>query len=130
MLGIFLCAFAFADPQFTELKQGEVAPFDGRLLNDEAIIKISVEDKFKAQQCDLQIDYAKQKQKALLDLEAEKARIDMEAQVKILEEKVSLRDERIKSLEKLSKPKGQLFYATTGFLVGSAATIGILYAVY
>ena len=72
MLGFFLCAFAFADPQFTELKQGEVAPFDGRLLNDEAIIKISVEDKFKARQCDLQIDYEKQKQKALLDLNAEK----------------------------------------------------------
>ena len=40
MLGILLSALSFADPQFVALEEGEVAPFSGRLLNDEAIAKI------------------------------------------------------------------------------------------
>ena len=58
MLGILLSALCFADPQFVTLEEGEAAPFAGRLLNDEAIAKISVEDTFKVEQCNLQINYA------------------------------------------------------------------------
>ena len=55
MLGILLSALCFADPQFIALEEGEIAPFSGRLLNDEAIAKIGVEDAFKVEQCNLQI---------------------------------------------------------------------------
>jgi len=130
MLGFLLMSLAFAEPQFTQLKEGEQAPFDGRLLNDEAIVKLAVEDKFKVQQCDLQIDYEKQKLEALHKFEIKKVKIELNAQNQILENKVALRDDRIKELEKLSKPIKPVYYVAAGFLVGAGSTIGILYAVY
>ena len=130
MLGFLLMSLAFAEPQFTVLKQGETAPFDGRLLNDDAIVQIAVTDKYKVQQCDLQIAYEKQRLTTLHQLEVEKAKIQADAQVKILETKIELRDNRIKDLEKLSKPIKPILYVAGGFLVGAGTTIGILYAVY
>jgi len=130
MLGFLLLSIAWAEPQFTQLTEGEAAPFAGRLLNEEAIVKIAVEDKFKVQQCDLQIDYEKQKLESLQKFEIEKVKIELNAKNDILENKISLRDDRIKDLESLSKPIKPVYYVAAGFLVGAGSTIGILYAVY
>ena len=130
MLGFLLLSLAWAEPQFTQLKAGDIAPFDGRLLNDEAIVKLAVEDQFKVQQCELQIDYEKQKLGAVHKLDVQKVKVDFGAKVNILENKVELRNERIEDLEKLSKPIKPVFYVASGFLVGAGTTIGILYAVY
>jgi len=129
MLGILLSALCFADPQFVTLEEGDVAPFSGRLLNDEAIIKLSVEDSFKVEQCNLQINYALEKQKLELELKFEKEKIQLETDKQILQEKVKLRDETIKQLQDLRKPWPPVFYASGGFFVGAATTIAILYAV-
>ena len=61
-----------AEPQFAKLEVGEVAPFTGRLLNNEAIAKIGVEDAFKVEQCNFQINYELDKQKLELELKFEK----------------------------------------------------------
>ena len=129
MLGILLSALCFADPQFVVLEEGETAPFSGRLLNDEAIIKLSVEDSFKVEQCNLQINYELEKQKLELELKFEKEKIQLETDKQILQEKVKLRDETIKQLQDLRKPWPPVFYASGGFFVGAATTIAILYAV-
>ena len=131
MFGLFflLLATAKADPQFTALDQGEPAPFSGRLFNDEAVTKLIVEDKFKVEQCNLQIDYEKKKLEALHKYEIDKVSIELKSQIKILETKVDLRDQRIKQLEELSKPIKPIYYIAGGFLVGAGATIGITYAV-
>lgn len=129
MLGFLLTAICFADPQFVVLQEGEAAPFSGRLLNDEAIAKIGVEDAFKVEQCNLQINYALEKQKLELELKFEKEKIALETDKKILQEKVKLRDETIKQLQDLRKPWPPVFYASGGFFVGAATTIAILYAV-
>jgi hypothetical protein len=121
---------AFADPQFTTLEKGEQAPFSGRLFNDEAVTKIVVEDKFKVEQCNLQIDYEKRKLEALHKYNLDKLEIELKSEISILKTKVELRDERIKDLEKLSKPIKPILYVAGGFLVGAGSTIGILYAVY
>jgi hypothetical protein len=129
MLGILLSALCFADPQFVVLEEGEVAPFSGRLLNDEAIVKIGVEDLFKVEQCNLQIDYALEKQKLELELKLEKEKIILETDKQILQEKVKLRDQTIEQLRDLRKPWPPVFYASGGFFVGATTTIAILYAV-
>ena len=129
MLGILLTAFCFADPQFIALEEGEPAPFTGRLLNDEAIVKISIEDQFKAQQCEIQIEYEKQKLKALHEYEMEKLKIKLESDNAILKNKIELRDERIKDLQKLTKPTRPIILITSGFVIGTASTIAITYAV-
>jgi hypothetical protein len=128
-LFFLLLTSAKADPQFTALKEGEPAPFAGRLFNDEAVTKIVVEDRFKIEQCNLQIDYEKEKLNLAHSYELKQNKIELESQIKILQTKVDLRDERIKDLEKLSKPIKPIFYIAGGFIVGAGATIGITYAV-
>ena len=129
MLGLLLSALCFADPQFTSLEKGDPAPFAGRLLNDEAIVKISIEDQFKAEQCEIQIEYEKQKLQALHVYELEKLKIKLESDNAILKNKIELRDERIKDLQKLTKPTRPIVLITSGFVIGTASTIAITYAV-
>ena len=130
MFGILLLlASASADPEFTKLKKGEPAPWDGRLFNDEAVAKFIIEDKFKIEQCEISTSYELQKQSARLSLEHQKDLVNLETQVKILEEKVNLREERIKGLEKLKKPPNGFLWATAGFIAGAGITVGITYSV-
>jgi len=129
MLGILLSALCFAEPQFAKLEVGEVAPFTGRLLNNEAIAKIGVEDAFKVEQCNFQINYELEKQKLELELKFEKEKIKLETDKQVLEEKVRLRDQTIAQMRDLRKPWPPVFYASGGFFVGAATTIAILYAV-
>ena len=133
MFGLFfLLGITFAaepEPQFTKLKKGEVAPWDGRLFNDAAVAKFIVEDKYKIEQCNIITKYELEKQSANLSLQHQKITIDYQTQIKILEEKVNLRDDRIKSLEKIKKPPNAFLWTAGGFIVGSAITVGITYAV-
>ncbi len=129
MLGLLLSALCFADPQFAALEKGEPAPFAGRLLNDEAIVKISIEDQFKAEQCEIQIEYEKQKLQALHVYELEKLKIKLESDNAILKNKIELRDARIEDLQKLTKPTRPIVLITSGFVIGTASTIAITYAV-
>jgi hypothetical protein len=124
-----MSSLCFAEPKFVKLEAGETAPFAGRLLNDEAIAKISVEDSYKVEQCNLQINYELQKQKIELELQFEKQRISLETDKQILEEKVRLRDQTINDMRDLRKPWPPVLYASGGFFVGAATTIAILYAV-
>ena len=129
MLGLLFISLALAEPQFTNLQEGEPAPFPGRLFNDDAVTKLIIEDKFKVEQCDLQIDYEKKKLEAIHQYDIDKVKIELNSQIKILENKVDLREQRIAELEKLSKPIKPIYYIAGGFLVGAGATIGITYAV-
>ena len=129
MIALILSSFCFADPQFAVLEEGEPAPFAGRLLNDEAVVKLSIEDQFKVQQCEIQIDYEQQKLQALHSYEVEKLKIKLESDIKVLENKITLREERIKDLQKLTKPTRPIVLITTGFVVGTVTTIATTYAV-
>ena len=129
MLGFLLISLSWAEPQFTKLEEGDIAPWAGRLFNDEAVAKFVVSDKLKVEECNIQTEYELQSQKSELELEHQKKINELEAQIKILEQKVSLRDDRIKSLESLKTPPNPFWYATAGFLLGSGVTVGITYSV-
>lgn len=131
MFGLFFLVSTSiaADPQFTKLKQGEAAPWDGRLFNDEAVAKFIVEDRLKVDQCEIQTSYSLEILKAELDLKHKKELISLNTNIAILEQKVVLRNDRITELESLKTPPNPLWYTTMGFLFGSAVTIGITYSV-
>ena len=128
MLFFFLVGLANAEPQFSELQKGDPAPFTGRILNDEAITKLLVEDQFKVQQCDLQITYSLEKQKLFLDYEYKQEKITFATDLKILDAKLKLRDQRIKELEKLKSPRSPFLNAALGFVAGATTTVLIAYS--
>jgi len=124
-----LLSISSADPMFTKIEKGELAPWTGRLFNDEAVSQFIVNDKLKVEQCNIQIDYEVQKSKAYLELDYQKKIIELTTQNQILNDKVSLRDNRIQNLETLKTPPNPFWYTIGGILVGSSITIGITYAV-
>ena len=131
MFGLFflLSIATAAEPQFTKLEEGEPAPWAGRLFNDEAVAKFIVEDSFKIEQCEIMTNYQLERQSLQLDLAHQKTVIDMQSQIAILEAKVNLRDDRIRSLEKLKKPANGFLWSAAGFALGAGITVGITYAV-
>jgi|TARA_R110001592_G_scaffold350819_2_gene647289 hypothetical protein len=118
-----------ADPQFTKLKEGDIAPWDGRLFNDAAVAKFIVEDRLKVDQCEIQTSYSLEILNAELDLKHKKELLSLNTDITILEQKVSLRNDRITALESLKTPPNPFWYTTAGFLLGSAVTIAITYSV-
>ena len=53
---LFLLSTALADPMLIHLKEGDVAPFDGRLMNDEAVANIIAGNEMSVEQCEIQKD--------------------------------------------------------------------------
>ena len=57
MILLLWASLAWGQPQFTQLEEGDVAPFAGRLLNDEAISTILVDQQLASDECQIAVDY-------------------------------------------------------------------------
>ena len=116
-------------PEFTTLKQGQKAPFSGRLFNDAAVKHFIVGDKLKVEQCNIQIEYEVEKTKI-----ADKYKFDLlsascEADDQRLQDMITIREDRIKELEKYMKPSDKHWWMAGGVVVGASTAIGIMYAI-
>ena len=118
-----------AEPKFTKLRQGQKAPFGGRLFNDAAVNKLIVDNRFKAEQCTIEIEYQKKRTKA-----EEKYKLDLqtarcEAADERLNNIIEIRNDTIKKLEKQIKPNRSHWWLAGGFVVGAGTSIAIMHAV-
>ena len=133
MLGLIIllaCPVAHAEePVFTTLKEGETAPFDGRLLNNAAIAKFIIEDRIKIEQCNIQIEYEVSKTNSKSKYNYDLLTAKCEADDQRLQDMVSVRDDEIKFLRKSFEPSKNHLWLAGGFLLGSAASVGIMYAI-
>ena len=134
MLGLTIlllaCPVAHAEePVFTNLKKGESAPFDGRLLNDAAISKFIVENRTKVEQCNIQIDYEVKKANADSKYRFDLLSATCEADDQRLQDMIAIRDEEIEFLRKSYEPPKTQWWLAGGFVIGAASAIGIMYAV-
>ena len=116
-------------PKFTNLKQDEVAPFDGRLFNDAAVSKIIVDNQFQNLECKLRVDFEIGQVKAAEQYKYDILYAKSEADNQRFTDVINIRDEHIKSLEKYVRPSNAHWWAIGGFTVGAGAAIGIVYAV-
>ena len=118
-----------AEPTFTTLKEGETAPFNGRLFNDEAVAKMIVDKRFEGKQCELRVDYElsllKSQEKYKYDLLYGKC----EADDMRLNELINIKDDENEHLRKQLKPPNHAWWLAGGFVAGAATSIGIMFAV-
>tara|TARA_R110002153_G_scaffold78822_2_gene201428 strand:- start:174 stop:581 length:408 start_codon:yes stop_codon:yes gene_type:complete len=126
---LFLISLAFAEPLMTSLSEGQVAPFTGRLFNDEAVASIIAGKEFTEQQCEIQmsLDYSLQlaeKQLAIDYLDVEKETLQKKHDVLI-----AIRDEEIVSLRKHFNPKRSTWVFFGGFVLGTTSSLATYYAV-
>ena len=130
MLLLLLSMAAFAnEPKFVNIKKDEKAPFTGRLFNDAAVTKLIVDNRLKAQQCDIEIEYHKGRAKA-----EEKHNYDLlyarcEAADQRLTDLLEIKQDENDKLKKLIKPNRTGWWLAGGFMLGTATSITIMHVV-
>ena len=118
-----------AEEKYTELKQGEPAPYAGVLLTKEAIAKIYADQeeevkKLKAEH-EYQLNTSKLSAKTKYDLLDARYKLD----VKMYQSMIENRDNAIKKLPVYSQGYKADWIMIGGFVLGSFITVGIVYSV-
>ena len=118
-----------AEEKYTEIKQGEPAPYAGVLLTKEAIAKIysDQEAEIKKLKADHEhnINLLKLSEKSRYDLLDKRYKLDVE----MYQAMIQNRDNAIKSLPIYSQNHKSDWSMIGGFVLGSIITVGIVYSV-
>ena len=130
MFLLMACPVAHAEmPQFTSLKKGEEAPFDGRLFNDSALSIIIVDNKFKGKECELRVEYEVNIARAYEKYKYDILTATCEADDMRLNELINIREEENIYLREQIKPQKNSWWLAGGFITGVATAIGIMHAI-
>ena len=124
-----LTSLAFAQPEYVKMKEGDVAQFDGRLLNDEALATMIAKCEFNVDQCEIQSDL-----ECSLKIADKQYEYDvLNAKFKSLQTNhdglIEIKDEEIKILRKQSKPQISMWAFFGGFALGTGTSLATYYAV-
>ena len=126
---LFLLSTALADPMLIHLKEGEAAPFDGRLMNDEAVANIIAGNELTLEQCHIKTELQVSIVKAELQLEIDYLKAELETEQAKNATLLELRDTEISALRKQMKPNKTMWAFFGGFLLASGTSLGTYYSV-
>jgi hypothetical protein len=126
---LFLLSTALADPMLIHLKEGDVAPFDGRLMNDEAVANIIAGNELTLEQCEIKTELKVSVVKAELQLEIDYLKAELETEQAKSATLLELRDTEIESLRKQMKPNKTMWAFFGGFMLASGTSLGTYYSV-
>lgn len=122
---MLFASLAYGEAQFTNLKVGEPAPFNGRLLNDEALATLVVNQESIEEACSIEIDYELDKAKAKWNYDFELMKISLEGKLERSEARVEAQQEELDYLRAHDKPNRTFLWVTTGFVIGTATSVAI-----
>jgi len=126
---LLLLSLASAEPIMAHLKKGEVAPFDGRLMNDEAIVNIITERELSSEQCEIQKELAVSLSKAELQLQIDYLKAELETEKEKSAALLDIRDQEIETLRKEMKPNKTMWAFFGGFALATGTSLGTYYSV-
>jgi len=118
-----LISLAFAEPTIYYLSHGEPAPFDGRLLNDEAILPFMAKTEFDIKQCQIAYDLDLDVRMLERDLRISALETELEDTVDRYNTILSLKEEEITHAIKNRKINNWIFLG--GFTVGIMTTVSL-----
>ena len=123
---ILLVSLLFAEePKYKEMKKGEAAPWDGRLLN-EAAMRILVEDNVtKDLACEAKIEFESNKIKIEEKYRYDILKVKTDAEIEQLNKLIKIQSEHIKEIS----PQNNIWTVIGGFIAGAGISVGIMYAV-
>jgi hypothetical protein len=129
MLLISLLKPLQAEEKYTELKQGEPAPYAGILLTRESIAKIYTDQESEIAKLKIDHEYqlntSKLSSKTKYDLLDSRYKLDIE----MYQAMIQNRDNVIKKLPVYSQSYKADWSMIGGFVLGSVITVGIVYSV-
>ena len=126
---LFLLSTAIAEPMLIHLKEGDVAPFDGRLMNDEAVANIIAGREMSVEQCEIQKSLTIATIKAEQQLEIDYLKAELETETAKNTTLLEIRDTEIATLRKEMKPNKAMWAFFGGFLLATGTSLGTYYAV-
>tara|TARA_R100000808_G_C2144219_1_gene152018 strand:+ start:238 stop:651 length:414 start_codon:yes stop_codon:yes gene_type:complete len=118
-----------SEPVFAPLKKGERAPFDGRLFNDAAVSKLIIENRLKAEQCNIEIEFHKSRAIAKENYKYALLEAKSQAADERLNDLISIKQDEIDRISKQLKPNRNSWWLAGGFVTGVLTSIGIMHAV-
>lgn len=131
IIGLCLPIVASADPQFTDLDEGEAAPFAGKLFNYEAVSELIVDKETADEECELEIQYELDLQAAQHQLELDKFQIQFDGLQERYDAINLIKDDEILRLQDLigkHPNRRNAWMFAGGVVAGVATSIGIMYA--
>ncbi len=131
ILGLCFPVSVSASPQFTDLEEGDPAPFAGKLFNYEAVSELIVEKEIADEQCELEISYQLSLQAAQHQLELDKFQIKYDGLQEGYDAMNLIKDDEIIRLQDLigkHPNRRNAWMFAGGVIAGVATSIGIVYA--
>lgn len=117
-----------AEPLMTKLEEGDTAPFNGRLLNDEAIVSIISKQEITKEQCEIEMDLEYSLELTNKQFEIDYLTIEKNTLQKRYDSLIEIREEEIALLKRQVKPERSYWAFFGGFVLGTAASLGTYYA--
>jgi hypothetical protein len=117
MIAVFLLlvSHAFADPIAKPMKKGDMAPFSGTLLNDEAVAKIIADTEASEKMCVSRIDLAVKEKESKMSRDND----ILLGKIKSCEQSLeNLDDEYVDLTKKYNRKTAIVPYAAAGGFVG------------
>ena len=119
------------EPKFTQLEQGEEAPFTGTLFNPAATAELITAHQYSLMECDLKIEYQVSKAKAEMQLQLDSLQISYDS----LEEKhqllMDIKNNEINTYRDmaLKQPNDNShWWLVGGVVIGVGLSLGTFYA--
>ena len=134
ILQLFISNIAFSQTststtgEFTFLKKGHKAPFDGVLFDNLATSNMLAEKKYQRDKCKTEIKYEKDMLKASCDRDTKYLRYQLDIEKNKNKLIYDAQQEEIESLRKLAKGSNTTLWTAIGFLIGAGTSIAIFYA--
>jgi len=118
-------------PKLTDVKEGDIVPFDGVLLNSRAAIQMLAYKRNAALDCKIKTDYELEKQKAKNVLLNDSIRLSLDSANMKYKSIIEIKDNEIARLNDLvveASSTNVEWWVAGGFLVGTAVSLGIFFA--
>jgi hypothetical protein len=130
MFLLLLSSLAWGEnPEYTYLQEGEVAPFNGRLMNDAAADLIAEKLANGPEECRIEMQYQLAMLEADKNEEIRKLKSTMKFNNDIHDTKILEQQKRIQELEELKTPPKWRLWFGLGLITGVGTTIAIANAV-
>ena len=118
-------------PRIMGIKEGEVAPYTGVLLNTIAAARVFTEKNYSNEECRLRIAYEVEREIARVNMLLESTKVSMEFMEKRYVSIISIKDTEIKRLSEVANNNNDysVWWATGGIVAGIGLTLAVVYGV-
>ena len=124
-----LMSLANGDPLISKIKEGERAPFEGRIFNDEAVATVLADSELAVQQCEIKKDLEWKIEMSGLQYQHDMYKTKHESLEFKHTELMRIKDQEIDLLLKHSFPQRTMWIFLGGFTIGTASSLATYYAV-